>query len=111
VNLLLYSIRLKNNAVCLLLCLSLAMEACPLDPRRGVTEVFIKRLAVLFAALCREGHLNSLRGMKGSSQLLRSLLLVYINPVYPLCLINLVLDAQFFKARSDTSAEYTIVGH
>jgi len=75
------------------------MEACPLDSRRDVTEVFIKRLAVMFATLCLHGHLNSLRGMKGSSQLPLSILLFFINPIYPLCVIIFDIGWAILKAR------------
>ncbi|KIN08903.1 hypothetical protein OIDMADRAFT_23644 [Oidiodendron maius Zn] len=86
------------------------MEACPLDSRRGVTEVFIKRLAVMFATLCLHGHLNSLRGMKGSSQLPLSILLFFINPVYPLCVIIFDIGWAILKARKDARSEYTAIG-
>ena len=86
------------------------MEACPLDSRRGVTEVFIKRLAVMFASLCLHGHLNSLRGMKGSSQLPLSILLFFINPVYPLCVIIFDIGWAILKARKDARSKYTAIG-
>jgi hypothetical protein len=86
------------------------MEACPLDSRRGVTEVFIKRLAVLFATLCLQGHLNSLRGMKGSNQLPMSILLFFTNPVYPLCVIIFDIGWAIFKSQVDARAVYRPIG-
>jgi len=86
------------------------MEACPLDSRRGVTEVFIKRLAVLFSTICLQGHLNSLRGMKGSNQLPMSILLFFINPVYPLCVTIFDIGWAILKSRVDARTVYRPIG-
>lgn len=70
---------------------------CPLDSRRGVSEVFVKRITVMFAALCLQGHLNSLRGMKDSTRLKMSLLLFFMNPLHPFLTLTFDIGWAIFK--------------
>lgn len=59
-------------------------ELCPLDSRRGETEVFIKRMAIMITVLCLLGHLNSLRGVRSPSKFLLSIYLTILKPLHPL---------------------------
>jgi hypothetical protein len=76
--------------------------ACPLNSRRGETEVFIKRVAVMVTVLCLLGHLNSLRGIKSSQRLTMSILLALFNPAYPLCTLLFDIGWAILKPRSDS---------
>jgi hypothetical protein len=77
-------------------------DVCPLDSRRGETEVFIKRIAVMITVLCLQGHLNSLRGIKGAQRLPMCIYLFIFNPVYPL--LTLVFDIGWVICKAHTNA-------
>jgi hypothetical protein len=77
--------------------------ACPLDSRRGVTEVFIKRIAVMVTVLCLLGHLNSLRGIKSAKRLPMCIWPFLFNPLYPL--LTLIFDIGWVTRKARTDSE------
>jgi hypothetical protein len=84
--------------------------ACPLDSRHSETEVFIKRVAVMFTGLCLLLHLNSLQGMKSLQRLPMCIFLFIFNPVYPLLTLLSDIGWTILKAQTDVCQCYTIIG-
>jgi len=90
-----------------------APNLCPLDERRTATEVFVKRMAVMFGVLCLLANLNARRGIASPPYLPRaaaSVFLTIFNPLYPA--IALLSDGLWALARafSDARRRYAFLG-